>query len=204
MEIIPAILERELKSVLRKIEIARSLGVETVQLDVMDGVFVNNTSYGVPDHHLASCRMNLEVHLMVANPLAEMARWRRLRNAKRAIIHWEAAPEKNLNQKFFLSIALNPDTPISVLKPHLGRINHVLMMGVRPGWSGQKFDRSVLDKIKAFKMLEGAKHITVGVDGGVNRDTAPLLNDAGADILNVASFLWQGDIQENYRWLKSL
>jgi len=203
MEIIPAILEKDLKSVLEKIEIARSLGVETVQLDVMDGLFVNNTSYGTPDHHLASCRLGLEIHLMINDPLAQMARWRLLRNVKRVIIHREAVEEKTLKQKFFLSFALNPDTPLSMIAPHLKRIKHVLFMGVRPGWSGQEFDDSILEKIKAFKALD-AKRITIGVDGGVNRETAPLLKKAGADILNVANFLWQGDVQENYRWLKSL
>lgn len=208
MEIIPAILERDLMSVLNKIEIARSLGVKTVQLDVMDGIFVNNQSYGVPDHHLASCRMDLEIHLMVDDPLAQMARWRRLRNVKRVIIHREAVSEKLLRRRFFLSLALNPDTPLATIGEHLDRMNHVLIMGVQPGWSGQEFHYSVLRKIASLKRMTYRK-FTIGVDGGVNRKTAPLLKAAGVDILNVASFLWQGDeiendIRINYEWLKNL
>lgn len=203
MEIIPAILEKDLKSVLEKIEIARSLGVKMVQLDVMDGLFVDNQSYGVPDHHLASCRMDLEIHLMVNDSLAQMARWRRLRNVRRVIIHREALEEANLRQKFFLSFALNPDTPLWTIDEHLDRVNHVLIMGVQPGWSGQEFKYFVLRKIVSLKKMTHRK-FTIGVDGGVNRLTAPLIKHAGADILNVASFLWQGDVEENYRWLKSL
>jgi ribulose-phosphate 3-epimerase len=204
MEIIPAILEHDLKSVLEKIEVARSLGVEIVQLDKLDGLFANNTSFAEPDHRLASCRMRLEIHLMVRDSIAQMARWRRLRNVERVIIHREAIEEKILRQRYFLSLALNPETPISSIDQYLKRIKHVLFMGVQPGWSGQKFDHSVLKKIKAFRALEGTEHITVGADGCVNRDTAPLLKEAGVDILNVASFLWQGDTKANYEWLKSL
>jgi len=207
MRIVPAILAPDLGGVLEKVNIVSGLGCDEVQVDVMDGRFVPERSYSDP-YGLRDCRIKIEAHLMVENALAEMARWRRLRNVTRAIIHWEASPEKNLDRKYFLSIALNPETPISVLAPHLDRLSYVLIMGVQPGGSGRPFQERVLEKVDALSSMRGRK-FRIGFDGGVNRRTAPLIKQAGADVLNVASFLFKGDeeepdIRKNYEWLKRL
>jgi len=207
MRIVPAILEQDLRGVLEKVNIVSGLGCDEVQVDVMDGLFVPERSYSDP-FGLRDCRIKIEAHLMVVHALAEMTRWRRLLNVTRAIIHWEASPEKNLDRKYFLCIALNPDTPISVLKPHLDRLSYVLIMGVPPGRSGRPFQDRVLEKVDALSSIRGRK-FRIGVDGGVNRRTAPLIKRAGADVLNAASFLFNGDeeerdIRKNYEWLVSL
>jgi ribulose-phosphate 3-epimerase len=201
-EVLPAILQKNKIDCRKAIWFLGNHRIYAVHLDVMDGKFVDNFSFGPPDFVERLAMTKFEVHLMVEKPLSVLSEYK-LRNVIRAIPHWEALSEsdrRNMPDRF--SIAINPKTPVSVLNEYLERLDHVLFMGVQPGWSGQSFDYSILPKIEEFCKIKKPE-TTVGADGGVDGETAPLLVKAGVGIINAASFIFK-DIPKNYALLAGL
>jgi len=238
-EVIPAIIAKDFEDLKNKLKLVEPY-VQTVQLDIMDGVFVPNKTWpfanaqGEPSvGELSNLETNLflEVHLMVQKLEEFLGQWL-VSKVGRLIVHWEAvgAPnviaspalagrsnptdsgdrtgllrryasrndiqvynfieESHRNSKEF-SIALNLETPISVLDNFVSEIDSVLLMSVEPGLAGQEFQEGVIPKIIALRQKYPS--VKIGVDGGVNLQNAKRLKDAGADFLAVGSAIFGSD-----------
>lgn len=193
MQIIPAILAQTKEEFVGKVTEIFS-DVDMVQIDVMDGKFVSNSTWGTPDEILElHLPVLFEAHLMVENPENVVDEWVRI-GAHRVIFHIEATKnpglviEKIRGMGREIGIAINPETPIAALSEWLNLIDYVLVMGVTPGASGQKFQPKALQKIKELKKIRPG--LKVGVDGGVNFETAKDIAAAGVDVLNAASAIF--------------
>lgn len=193
--VIPAILAKSREEFDEKIK-KIAPHADVVQIDVMDGAFVPNTTWADTDiiEHL-HLPVRFEAHLMVQNPEAgAIEEWAKA-GAARIIFHIEATKkaEECIRQikKFHreAGIAINPKTPAEKIKPFLKQIDYVLVMGVTPGFSGQKFQPAALEKIKQLKKI--APHVKIGVDGGVDKTTAKKFYAASADNLNAASAIFK-------------
>lgn len=193
--IIPAILAKSREEFEEKIK-KITPHADIIQIDVMDGAFVPNATWTdakvIKDMRLP---MQFEAHLMVENPeVGAIEEWANA-GAFRIIFHLEATKKaaECLRQikKFHLEagIAINPKTPVLKIKNLLPKIDYVLVMGVTPGFSGQKFQSVAIQKIKQIRKL--APHIEIGVDGGVDKAIAKKLYAAGADNLNAASAIFK-------------
>ncbi len=206
-KVIPSVLTKEPADLERKIRILEPL-VEVIQIDIMDGEFVQNTSVTVEDVQKANPRKPMEIHLMVRHPLEYVQPFADI-GAFRIIFHIEsdddAADVIRKIKQFQMEpgIALNPPTPVEEIKPFLDSIDIVLVMGVNPGLQGQKFIPEVLSKVQAVKKIR--PEVMVEVDGGVNSDTGPALVDAGVDILNVGSYLFkQLPVEDNWETMQKI
>jgi len=210
-EIIPAIIAKNFKELEAKIKLVEPY-VKTVQLDVMDGIFVPNKTWpyaigeqsSVKDLKKIETSLALEAHLMVASPHRILSEWLESR-VKRVILHWEAIKEifhptgdcpkgDNLikkvhqaNKKF--GVALNLETPITVLDNFINEIDMVLLMSVKPGAAGQKFEASVMPKIIALR--QKYPDVKIEVDGGVGQRNVLKLVRAGADFLAMGSAIFE-------------
>ena len=170
-----------------------------LHIDVMDGVFVPNISFGFPI--LEAIRKNtskvLDVHLMIANPDAYLSAFHKS-GADILTVHYEACPHlnrtiaaiKELGMK--AGVALNPHTPISVLEEVICDLDLVLIMSVNPGFGGQKFIPASIDKVKKLSQLILTKNSNciIEIDGGVNLENGSLLAKAGAHALVAGSFVF--------------
>lgn len=192
--VIPAILAKTKREFVNKIKIVMR-HTDIVQIDVMDGVFVPNTTWADADViSRLKFPINFEVHLMVKEPEAVIGEWIDA-GAKRIIFHIEATKKSEECIKLIkmykreVGIAINPKTALRRIKKYLPKLDYVLVMGVDPGFSGQKFQPSALKKIKKLKKL--APNVKVGVDGGVNLKNAGTIKKAGADFLCAASVIFK-------------
>jgi ribulose-phosphate 3-epimerase len=186
-------------------EVARleEAGVEAMHLDVMDGHFVPNLTYGPPIvAAVRSCTdLPLDVHLMISNPgdyLEEFCE----AGADSITVHIETAadPRPMLDRIRSLGaaagLALNPPTPLSAVEPYLPSCDLLLVMSVMPGFGGQEFDRVALEKLRALQALPAASHLLLEVDGGVNERTIGSCVEAGAQLFVVGSAILK---QPDYR-----
>lgn len=172
--------------------------IKWVQLDIMDGKFVSNATWNQPEDLLKiKTYLNLEVHLMVDAQLTLINSWSKQNQIKRILVHKEAVRNSNQIVKLVTAIkqanreagiVLNPSTPVESVKDYLLILDEVLLMAVEPGFSGQKFQNKILDKIRGLRQWNS--QIPIGIDGGINLETAPLAIKAGASRLYAASFLW--------------
>ncbi|MCX8015564.1 MAG: ribulose-phosphate 3-epimerase [candidate division WOR-3 bacterium] len=175
-------LEEEIKKVQRA-------KIDLIHLDIMDGHFVPNLSFGIPI--LKAIRPIVSVpifsHLMVVNPESIIEKF--IPDSDGIIFHIEATSNPDLclrlikNGKKYCGIALNPDTPLKTINPYLDKIYEILIMSVHPGFGGQKFIRTTIDKVKEAKTIIKDRNIKIAVDGGVNPTNAKVLIKAGVDIL---------------------
>ena len=208
-QVIPAILEKNWKDVEAKIHLVEGK-VEWVQLDIMDNKFVPNQTWDNPkDLEGLKTNLNIEVHLMIENPEDYLDEWCDLSSVKRVIVHAEAVRDVSDAIRLIQSrnkqagIALNPETSVDIIAPEVFNLDLVLVMGVKPGFSGQAFCETSLEKIREIRELDDA--IDIAVDGGVNLETSPKIVEAGANILCAASFLWSAkDIDKQISFLENL
>jgi len=173
---------------LKKVQAA---GVDLIHLDVMDGHFVPNLSFGVPILKTIKPVVKVPIfsHLMVIEPEKMIEKF--IPESDAIIFHIEATkkPKDCLklikDNKKLAGIALNPDTSLKTVEPFLEDIYEILIMSVYPGFGGQKFIQKTIDKVrKAKELVKNQKHrIVIAVDGGVNIKNAKLLVDEGVDIL---------------------
>ncbi len=195
----PSVLSCDFGNIQRDVEMLDSSNAEWIHIDVMDGVFVPNISFGFPV--LSAIRKHtskvLDVHLMIANPDNYLADFCDA-GANILTVHYEACTHlhrtvseiKRLGMK--AGVALNPHTPIGVLEEIISELDLVLIMSVNPGFGGQKFISSASDKVKKIKELINLKksNALIEVDGGVNLETGNLLVQSGADALVAGSFVF--------------
>ncbi len=186
VEIIPAILAKDEKEFRRKIDSITDL-CETVQIDVMDGVFVDNVTWADPKRiDLMRLPMAYEVHLMIQDPLASLDAWS-VAGCQRAIVHAEAVDDvaEALRQiKLYgmeAGVSLNPETSVESVEAALAEADVVQLMGVHPGHMGQPFEPGTIEKVRALR--EKFPDLIIEVDGGVAVGTARELADAGVDRL---------------------
>ncbi|MFA5135093.1 MAG: ribulose-phosphate 3-epimerase [Patescibacteria group bacterium] len=203
-EIMPAILTASVEDLRKKISQAKPY-VGWAQIDIADGAFVNNKTIAVKDIPAGLPKMQLEAHLMVIDPAAELSACKAA-GIKRAIVHVEtvADPEKILDAMERLGlqtgVAINPETPVKQLTPYGKRVSLILLMSVHPGFQAQSFIPATLGRIKQARSL--APDALIEVDGGVKRDNIGSIARAGADIAAVGSALYANDaFKENYEAL---
>lgn len=170
-----------------------------LHIDVMDGVFVPNISFGFPVLKFVQkkCNVPLDVHLMIVEPQKFIPEVKGI-GADIMTVHYEACTHldrvvhqiKEAGMK--AGVALNPATPVSGLVNIINDIDLVLLMSVNPGFGGQKFIPYTLDKVRELKSLINAKgaNTLIEIDGGVNLETGRMLAEAGADVLVAGSFVF--------------
>lgn len=169
-----------------------------IHVDFMDGEFVPTKNFELDEvkEFLKNTKKKLDVHVMVNNPLDYLPTFSKL-NTEYYTFHYEAVEDVNetiekikiYNLK--VGIAINPETQIDEIIPFLDKIDLVLIMSIKPGWAGQSFISSSLDKIKELSKLKG--DFKIAVDGGVNDSTAKEIKDSGADILVASSYIVKSD-----------
>jgi ribulose-phosphate 3-epimerase len=201
----PSLLAADFGRLERDIALVNRSKADWLHLDIMDGVFVPNISFGFPvlEHVRKLSEKPLDVHLMIVEPDRYLERFR---DAGAAIltVHYEACRHLNrtvseirrLGMK--AGVSLNPHTPVSVLEWVLPYIDMVLIMTVNPGYGGQEFISNSYERIKALKGMikEGAYDVMIQVDGGVDTGNAKKLVDSGVDVLVAGSSVFGSDDPE--------
>ncbi|NLC77419.1 MAG: ribulose-phosphate 3-epimerase [Clostridia bacterium] len=196
IEIAPSLLSADFSRLAEEIGSIEKLGINMLHLDVMDGHFVPNITFGpglIKDLR-GSSKMVFDVHLMIENPEKYVRDFVRA-GADIVTVHAEATLHLHRllsqikEEGVKAAVALNPATPLTAIEWVLPQLDMVLLMSVNPGFGGQQFIPAVLPKIKALKqmLLEKGLKIPIQVDGGINRHTAGTVVAAGADILVAGS-----------------
>ena len=202
----PSLLSANFINLKEDIDVVKKLGVSRLHLDVMDGHFVPNLTFGpfIIKQIRKMTNLHLETHLMIENPHLYIEEYAKA-GSDTIIIHHEASSDiksdlrkiKDLNKK--AGIAINPDTSYDQILPYIDLLDYVLIMSVYPGFGGQSFINSTLNKMK--KIVEASKDlgITIGVDGGVNLKTINEVYNTGIDVTVVGSALYgASDIKQRY------
>lgn len=198
-KIAPSILSADFANLAKDIKEVEELGADYLHVDVMDGHFVPNITFGplMVEAIRPITKLPLDVHLMIEDPDAYIPAFAKA-GADFISIHVEATRHLHRSLQLIRSYdvkaaaVLNPATPIDTLQHVLHELDMVLFMTVNPGFGGQVFIPEVLEKIKAFKQLitEKGLDIKIEVDGGVNEKTAKLCKEAGADIFVAGSYVY--------------
>lgn len=196
MIIAPSILAADFGNLARDIQMVNRSEAEWIHLDIMDGVFVPNISYGFPvvSAIAKEAKKILDAHLMIIDPDRYVENFAKM-GVEYLSVHYEACTHlhrslqniRNLGMK--AGVALNPHTPVHLLEDILEECDYVLLMSVNPGFGGQKFIENAVKKVAALKemILKRGLQTLIEVDGGVNRHNAPILAAAGADALVAGS-----------------
>lgn len=192
VEIVPAILVQDRSAFLERLRLVEGL-VNCVQIDCMDGHFVNNRTWYEAGPF--ETPLEIELHLMVQDPLAVIHAWRRIPQVVRALWHVEIPVDHSLIIRecrqlgWECGLALSPGTEPEALAPYATDLDEVLVLGVEPGWSGQSLIPSTVDKAASIRKTH--PELTVGFDGGTTRENLPSLIRAGATRINIASSIFK-------------
>lgn len=197
--IAPSLLASDFANLQRDSEMLNKSSADWFHIDIMDGRFVPNISFGLPvvDAINRHAKKPLDVHLMIVEPEKYVEAFAKV-GAEIISVHYEACPHlhRNLQQIKDLGckrgVALNPHTPVSLLEPVLEDIDLVCLMSVNPGFGGQKFIEKTYDRVLELKNMISKVGTTtlIEIDGGVNANNAGKLIEVGADVLVAGSFVF--------------
>ena len=210
----PSLLSADFLHLSKDIEMVNRSRADWFHLDIMDGVFVPNISYGLPvvSQIKKMATKPLDVHLMIVQPERYVEAFHKA-GADILTVHYETCTHLHRTiqqikaQGMKAGVSLNPHTPVSLLEDVIEDIDVVLLMSVNPGFGGQSFIEQTINKVDKLKKLimESNSHTLIEIDGGVNFETGKRLVNAGADALVAGSFVFNSpDPEANIKGLKEL
>ena len=196
----PSLLAADFLNLKDEIEMINNSQADWLHMDIMDGVFVPNISFGFPVLEAVSkvCKKPLDVHFMIVHPEQYIEQTAKL-GAMMMNVHYETCTHLHRTVQQIhaagmkAGVTLNPSTPVSMLEDIIYDVDMVLLMSVNPGFGGQKFIENTIRKVKRLrKMIDDAgTHTLIELDGGVQGETAPRLVKAGADVLVSGSYVFK-------------
>lgn len=202
MKVSPSLLSANFANMYPELEMINSSECDLLHLDVMDGVFVPNISFGFPVMQDVAkvCRKPLDVHLMIVEPQNWIQQVRDL-GAEYMVFHQEACTHIHRTVQAIhqagmkAGVSLCPATPVCMLEDAISDLDQVLIMSVNPGFGGQPFIKHSIEKVRQLRELikRTGSHAQISVDGGVNAETGLQLARAGADILVAGSYIFKAD-----------
>ena len=200
MIVSPSLLSADFGNLARDIEMINKSKAQMLHLDVMDGVFVPNISFGFPviKYVQQLCKKPLDVHLMIVEPQKFINEVRDcgadIMNVHlEACNHLDRVVQQIHDAGMKAGVTINPATPVCLLRDIVAKLDLVLLMSVNPGFGGQKFIDNTLNKVKELRALiiETGSKAVIEVDGGVNAETGRLLAHAGADVLVAGNYIFK-------------
>lgn len=209
IKIAPSILSADFANLEKEIKELESLKADMLHLDMMDGQFVPNITFGPDQIKMLRNKTNMvfDAHMMIQDPDRFIHRIAQaganiITIHQEATLHLHRSIQLIKNEGIKVGVSLNPATPIETLKYVLDDIDMILLMTVNPGFGGQKFIPAMLEKIADTRKMIGKRPIDLQVDGGVNDITAKQCIEAGANILVAGSYIFKGDKAENIEKLQ--
>ncbi len=214
VKVAPSLLSADFARLRDEIAEVERAGADLLHLDVMDGRFVPNLTFGplVVEAVNRMTGLPLDVHLMIVEPLKLAPRFAEA-GADMLVVHHEAVEDLTQSLEVLRGLgvragfSLNPETPISAVEPYLAQADQVLVMSVNPGFGGQRFLSQALDKVRRLRALKesGRHRAEIAIDGGINQETAAQAVKAGAEVLVAGAAIFKSsDRGQMVRLLKEV